>query len=235
MSTETVLPLEGPAGPGKNIQQETSPLLPNSHDACGSNESSETTNPSRTSCPRGTSTEVQSHVTGENPTYFDPVRTQPQPLPQPTASAQGEPDEGEDAASDRSQNGHQSSTGLSNGNGIRRQCSCGAEQHRKQHPSPGVSQKMQSQLRSSLSVNSDSSRRSKGSSTGSHKPGTLPEGNGPWERQIEKDVWNRTACLFACTRSLNYKLDVTIVTCHLLMWMCCIFSPGRWFDFFALT
>ncbi|KAM9402769.1 myoD family inhibitor domain-containing protein-like [Salvelinus alpinus] len=186
MSTETVLPPEGPAGPGKNLQQETSPLLPNSHDACDSNESPATTNPSGTSCPRGTSTEGQSHVTGENTTYCDPVRTQPQPLPQPTASAQGELDEGgEDTASARSQNDHQSSTGLSNGNGIRRQCSCGAEQHRKQHPSPGVSQKsqlrsgvsqkMQSQLRSSLSVNSDSSRRSKGSSTGSHKPGTLPE------------------------------------------------------------
>ncbi|XP_055761762.1 myoD family inhibitor domain-containing protein-like [Salvelinus fontinalis] len=182
MSTETVLPPEGPAGPGKNLQQETSPLLPNSHDACGSNGSPSTTNPSGTSCPRGRSTEGQSHVTGENTTYCDPVRTQPQP----TASAQGELDEGgEDTASARSQNDHQSSTGLSNGNGIRRQCSCGAEQHRKQHPSPGVSQKsqlrsgvsqkMQSQLRSSLSVNSDSSRRSKGSSTGSHKPGTLPE------------------------------------------------------------
>lgn len=61
------------------------------------------------------------------------------------------------------------------------------------------------------------------------------KGNGPWERQIEKDVWNRTACLFACTRCLNYKLDVTIVTRHLLMWMCCIFSPGRWLDFFALN
>ncbi|KAK6314974.1 hypothetical protein J4Q44_G00145030 [Coregonus suidteri] len=176
MSTKTVLPPEGPAGPGKNLQQETSPLLPNSHDACDSNKSSETTNPSRTSCPRGTSAEGQSHVMGENPTYCDPVRTQPQPLPQPTTSAQGEPDEGgEDAASAKSQNGHQSSTGLSNGDGIRRKCSCGAEQHRKQHPSPGISQKMQSQLRSSLSVNSDSSRRSKGSSTGSQKPGMLPE------------------------------------------------------------
>ncbi|XP_041709732.1 myoD family inhibitor domain-containing protein isoform X2 [Coregonus clupeaformis] len=179
MSTKTVLPPEGPAGPGKNLQQETSPLLPNSHDACDSNKSSETTNPSRTSCPRGTSAEGQSHVMGENPTYCDPVRTQPQPLPQPTTSAQGEPDEGgEDAASAKSQNGHQSSTGLSNGDGIRRKCSCGAEQHRKQHPSPGISQKMQSQLRSSLSVNSDSSRRSKGSSTGSQKPGTLPEETG---------------------------------------------------------
>lgn len=47
------------------------------------------------------------------------------------------------------------------------------------------------------------------------------KGNGPWERQIERDVRTRDACLFACTRSLSYKLDVTIVTCHLLMWTCC--------------
>lgn len=46
-------------------------------------------------------------------------------------------------------------------------------------------------------------------------------GSGPQERQIERDVQIRDACLFACTHSLSYKLDVTIVTCHLLMWTSC--------------
>ncbi|KAJ8006801.1 hypothetical protein DPEC_G00110980 [Dallia pectoralis] len=173
MSTETVLPPERPAEPKKDLQQEKSPLLPNSNDACESKESFETRNPSRTTHPRGTSTEGRSHMTGENPSYCDPVQTQPQALPLPTASVPGQPVE--EGAAARSQHGRQSSTALSNGNGICRQCSCGAEQSRKQFPVGGVSQKMQNKLRSSLSVNSDSSRRSKSSSTGSQKPGALPD------------------------------------------------------------
>lgn len=75
MSTETALPTEGPSGPRTDPQQETRPLLSDSHDACDS-ESSGTTNTSRTSSTRDPCSEGQDHMTGENLSYCDPVRSE---------------------------------------------------------------------------------------------------------------------------------------------------------------
>ncbi|KAF6725197.1 MyoD family inhibitor domain-containing protein [Oryzias melastigma] len=184
MSTETVLPSEGPEGTRRVPGQETSPLLSVSNDSCD-DESSGSTLSSRKPFAEG-----QGHVTEEKSNSPTPVRTQPQSEVNPPPSEAS----GGDATKEQNgfHNGNVGKVALNNGihPGPARTCTCGASigagsvggpdhaavkvtQPKRQLSTP-VSDRVQRKLKSSLSVNSDSSRRSKGSSTGSQKP-PLPE------------------------------------------------------------
>ncbi|KAM8908301.1 myoD family inhibitor domain-containing protein isoform 2-T2 [Spinachia spinachia] len=182
MSKDTVPPPDGLAGPGKGPRQETSPLLSASQDARDSEPSGRTPSPRKPAAER-----LRNAAEEASPDDCGPVRTQPQSR---TVASEG------NAGKDQNGLGHNSAGPPALSNGATRTCSCGAngregaaaggsgtgarsvattqhQQPRKQPPTP-VSQRVQRKLRSSLSVNSDSSRRSKGSSTGSQKP-PLPE------------------------------------------------------------
>ncbi|XP_078797622.1 myoD family inhibitor domain-containing protein isoform X2 [Oryzias latipes] len=188
MSTKTGLPTEGPEGTTGGPGQEKTPLLSVSHDACDDE------SPGSTSSSRKPFTEGQGHVTEEKSNNSTPVQTQPQSDINPPASESS----GGDATKEQNgfHHGNVSKSSLRNGihPGPTGKCTCGANmaagsvsgpdpgaatvtQPKRQLSTP-VSDRVQRKLKSSLSVNSDSSRRSKGSSTGSHKP-PLPEGLGP--------------------------------------------------------
>ncbi|XP_061770563.1 myoD family inhibitor domain-containing protein-like isoform X1 [Nerophis ophidion] len=171
MSSETVHPPGGPAGADGISQPETSPLLldisPDACDADASGPPSSHMNQENYSKPVRNASEsktASNHVTKED--RCQPIRTQPHTNKSPIG-----------AAVDRTA----IYPGVSNA-GTTCKCTCGnvgrttpaSVAPATQQPSTPVSQKVQRKLRSSLSMDSDSSRRSKGSSMGSQKP-PLPE------------------------------------------------------------
>ncbi|KAB5542272.1 hypothetical protein PHYPO_G00089740 [Pangasianodon hypophthalmus] len=163
MSAETVLPPEGPVGPDKH-QHETSLLLANSQDTCqtDANGLPDTAETSTTPSSRDCCADGQVGENGESSSHGEPIRTQPQP-------SVGEATRLHNGLHPGMSNGHRTPPGAT------QPAASSASFSETRKPPPPVSQRVQTKLRSSLSVNSDSSRRSKGSSTGSHKPGSSPE------------------------------------------------------------
>ncbi|XP_061617219.1 myoD family inhibitor domain-containing protein isoform X2 [Phyllopteryx taeniolatus] len=165
MSTETSEPPLGPAGPDRSPQPGTSsPLLPLAHDACDS----EASGPS------------SSHVTQED--HCEPIKSQPQIEKGRNGVRLTNPGTPVDLNAIRpgassARTTCKCSCANAIGSGATGGSARGTRAPTAESLSTPVSQRMQRKLRSSLSVNSESSRRSKGSSTGSPRL-PLPEGAG---------------------------------------------------------
>ncbi|XP_053409676.1 myoD family inhibitor domain-containing protein isoform X3 [Nycticebus coucang] len=112
--------------------------------------------------------DVQDQSIWGDPLDGELIRTQPQRLPQLQTSAQ----ELSDEEIGKIKNGH---TSLSNGNGIQHGAThVSADNRRLSAP---VSQKMHRKIQSSLSVNTDISKKSKVNAVFSQKTGSSPEGD----------------------------------------------------------
>ncbi|XP_054845053.1 myoD family inhibitor domain-containing protein isoform X2 [Eublepharis macularius] len=158
---ETLPP--GPEGPARAAPAERSLLIAlpreKSEDRMAVEER-EITEPSNN---QNIQANTQAQSVWENNAHDDLVRTQPERLPQPSTS----PLEKHKEETGRIQNGH---AVLSNGSGIYNGVKLVAKDNRKF--SAPVSQKMHRKIQSSLSVSSESSKKS---SAYSHKPSSPEE------------------------------------------------------------
>ncbi|KAE8615886.1 hypothetical protein XENTR_v10008651 [Xenopus tropicalis] len=153
-----------PEGPEQVNATEESLLVPLPHEKCEKeNMDIEDTSLYRNKCVQ---TDLEERSILEDNSNSQPIKAQPQRLPQPNTSAMEQSEE----ETGKIQNGH---VGLSNINGIHNGVKHVPADHRKL--SAPVSQKMHRKIQSSLSVSSDGSKKSKMSSAYSEKPSSSPE------------------------------------------------------------